>query len=207
VPPLSAAAGAAVSGTAATADALSPVVLAALAALVALALAGLILRQTRSRAPLAAGAVSAPASAPAVAAVALPPPPTARGRAGDNEVTDVPPDAEDVVRRALAALEAHDVSTAAELVHPDVVWPSAVSTDTIRGREEFCDYWSGRLATVDVQCQPVQFERVNGMLLVDVHEVVRDRSGKISYGQFRARREFFFRDGLIAEMRRRRWSV
>jgi ketosteroid isomerase-like protein len=119
----------------------------------------------------------------------------------------VPPDAESVVRRTLAALDAHDVATASELVHPDVVWPNAVSTATLQGRDAFHEYWTRRLAAVDVQCKPVQFERTADALVVEVHEVVRDASGKVSYGQFRARREFTFRDGLIAEMRTGRWSL
>jgi hypothetical protein len=111
------------------------------------------------------------------------------------------------VLRTLRALAAGDVATATELVHPDVLWPSSLTPDTIHGRDEFREYWSRRFSVVQVRCEPVRFERSNGSLMVEVHELVLDRNGKMSYGQFRARREFRFRDGLIAEMRLRRWNA
>jgi ketosteroid isomerase-like protein len=108
------------------------------------------------------------------------------------------------VRHALTALANGDVEAAAAVVHPDVTWAADPVRPPLRGRDEFREYWTGRLAATEIEFEPLAFEAEAGELRVVLHEAARNRAGGGGYGEFHARRRFRFRDGLIAEMTRGR---
>jgi ketosteroid isomerase-like protein len=162
-------------------------VVAALAALAALAGASLVRRRFRF-----------------TPAVALPPEAVASGAAAGAAVAAAPvapvDPSQQVVRDAFESLSAGDVEKAAALVHPDVRWPDP-GNGAVEGREQFEQYWKSRLSTVSIDIEPLNFERRNGELMVEINEVVRSRMTRTTIGEYHAVRRFTFRDGLIAEMK------
>jgi hypothetical protein len=165
-------------------------------AVLALIASGMLITRYSTRPVPAAGP---PAEIDEDLVVPPPPPPPAPLWSGAGEAARE----ENVICRVLSALSERDVDAAAALVHEEVVWPDPLSGHTIHGREAFREHWAHRFGNVSVQYAPIAFRMTGDSVQALVHEVVRNRADAQMYGQYRAQREFVFRDGLIAEMRMR----
>jgi hypothetical protein len=99
-----------------------------------------------------------------------------------------------------AAFNARDIDTILDQVTPDVDWPNAWEGGRIRGRGAVRDYWTRQWAAIDPTVEPIEFEqRPDGSIAVDVHQVVRDRTGALlSEGDIV--HVYAFRGGLVARM-------
>jgi hypothetical protein len=107
---------------------------------------------------------------------------------------------ERLLRRAYEAFNARDVEGALALMHPDVDWPNGMDGGREVGREAVRAYWTRQFGLIDSHVEPVGFESdAEGLVVVDVHQVVRDLDGELLSDGF-VQHAYTFRDGLVAHM-------
>jgi len=92
----------------------------------------------------------------------------------------VPQDLEALLRRTYAAFNARDIDTVIAVLHPDVDWPNAWEGGRVRGHAAVRSYWARQFEAIDGRVEPQGFALApDGRVVVDVHQVVRDRTGAI----------------------------
>jgi len=105
-----------------------------------------------------------------------------------------------LLQRAYAAFNARDIDSALATMRSDVVWPNGMEGGTVHGHEGVRAYWSRQWGMVDPHVFPVSFtEDESGRITVDVHQVVRDLSGKVLLDRM-VNHVYTLRDGLIQSM-------
>lgn len=107
--------------------------------------------------------------------------------------------AEELLRRAYAAFNARDIDRALAVMHPDVDWPNGMEGGRELGHEAVRAYWSRQFGLIDSHVEPESFDEVDGKIVVQVHQVVRDVDGALLSDQ-RVEHVYTLRDGLIARM-------
>ena len=107
--------------------------------------------------------------------------------------------AEELLRRAYAAFNARDIDRALAVMHPDVDWPNGMEGGRELGHEAVRAYWSRQFGLIDSHVEPESFEEVDGKIVVQVHQVVRDLDGALRSDQ-QVEHVYTLRDGLIARM-------
>jgi ketosteroid isomerase-like protein len=107
--------------------------------------------------------------------------------------------AKDLLRRAYAAFNARDIEGALAVMQPDVDWPNGMEGGRELGHDAVRAYWTRQFALIDSQVEPESFEEVDGKIVVQVHQVVRDVDGALLSDQ-RVEHVYTLRDGLIARM-------
>lgn len=106
----------------------------------------------------------------------------------------------ELLRAAYAAFNARDINAALALMTADVVWPRAFKGSFVRGHEEVRAYWTEQWSEIDPYVEPSAFHpEESGMILVDVHQVVRDLAGSVVADQHVGHR-FTIDHGLIQVM-------
>ncbi|HTS59904.1 MAG TPA: nuclear transport factor 2 family protein [Terriglobales bacterium] len=99
-----------------------------------------------------------------------------------------------------AAFNKRDIDRVLALMRPDVDWPNGMEGGRVHGRDEVRAYWKRQWGILDPHVEPVRIEdNEAGDAVVDVHQVVRDLSGKILKDQI-VQHVYSFRDGLIDRM-------
>jgi hypothetical protein len=99
-----------------------------------------------------------------------------------------------------AAFNQRDIDGVLALMRPDVDWPNGMEGGRVHGRDEVRAYWRRQWGILDPHVEPVRIEdNQAGNTVVDVHQVVRDLSGKILKDQI-VQHVYSFRDGLIERM-------
>ncbi|HKV82785.1 MAG TPA: nuclear transport factor 2 family protein [Candidatus Sulfotelmatobacter sp.] len=84
-----------------------------------------------------------------------------------------------LLQKAYAAFNARDIDGALATMNPDVVWPNGMEGGTVHGHEGVRAYWTRQWGMIDPHVDPVNFtEDEHGRIVVDVHQVVRDLTGK-----------------------------
>jgi hypothetical protein len=105
-----------------------------------------------------------------------------------------------LLRAAYAAFNARDVDAALALMTPDVAWPRAFKGGFVDGHEQVRAYWTEQWSEIDPHVTPLAFHAdEEGAVVVDVHQVVRDRAGAVLADEHTCHR-FTLRDGLIDKM-------
>jgi hypothetical protein len=105
-----------------------------------------------------------------------------------------------LLERAYEAFNARDIDSVLSLLQPDVDWPNAMEDRREHGHEAVRAYWTRQFALVDSSVEPLAFEcRDNGVVVVQVHQVVWDLQGTLRSDTL-VRHEYTFREGLIARM-------
>jgi ketosteroid isomerase-like protein len=106
----------------------------------------------------------------------------------------------ELLRRAYAAFNARDIDAALATMAPDVAWPRAFKGGFVRGHEEVRAYWMEQWSEIDPHVEPISFHTEGtGHILVDVHQVVRDRAGTVLADDHVGHR-FIIESGLIRAM-------
>lgn len=109
------------------------------------------------------------------------------------------PDIE-LLRAAYAAFNARDIDAALATMAPDVTWPKAFKGGFARGHQEVRAYWTEQWSEIDPHVEPASFRpEADGRILVDVHQVVRDRAGAVIADGHVGHR-FTIESGLICGM-------
>jgi hypothetical protein len=105
-----------------------------------------------------------------------------------------------LLRAAYAAFNARDFDAAFATMAADVTWPRAFKGGFVRGQQEVRAYWTEQWSEIDPHVEPVTFRSEGaGRILVDVHQVVRDRKGTI-LGDEHVGHRFIIQGGLIQSM-------
>ena len=99
------------------------------------------------------------------------------------------------------AFNRRDINAVLATTHPDVDWAIGLEGGRLRGHEKVRDYWKRQWASFDFQVTPLMFEgsERSPMMVVNVHQVVRDRSGKLILERL-WQHVFHIRDGLLERM-------
>ena len=106
----------------------------------------------------------------------------------------------ELLRKAYTAFNGRDIDAALALMTPDVHWPRAFKGGFVRGPEEVRAYWTEQWSEIDGKVEPVAFHmEEDGQVLVEVHQVVRDRAGTVLADESVGHR-FTFEHGLIQGM-------
>ncbi len=85
-------------------------------------------------------------------------------------------------------------------MQPDVAWPNGWEGGYVHGHEHVRDYWTRQWAVLDPHVDPVEIRpEANGRVTVMVHQVVRDREGKLLVDTM-VRHVYTLREGLIERM-------
>ena len=101
---------------------------------------------------------------------------------------------------AYAAFNARDVDAALATMHPDVAWPNGMEGGWVYGREAVRAYWTRQWGIIDPRVEPRRFTTgAEGRVVVDVHQVVRDRAGTVVTDQM-VQHVYTIDDGLIQRM-------
>lgn len=98
------------------------------------------------------------------------------------------------------AFNARDIETVLATLHPAVIWPNGMEGGTLHGHSAVRDYWTRQWTQIDPLVEPRGFSTdVDGRTVVDVHQVVRDRNGKLLVDQL-IQHVYRIEDGLVREM-------
>jgi hypothetical protein len=85
-------------------------------------------------------------------------------------------------------------------MQPDVDWPNAMEGRREIGHANVREYWRRQFEVFDPHVEPVGFSDDGaGRTVVDVHQVVKDRTGKVLVDQL-VQHVYSFRGGLIDRM-------
>lgn len=105
-----------------------------------------------------------------------------------------------LLEQAYAAFNARDLDGALATMTPDVEWPNGMEGGTVHGHEGVRDYWTRQWGMIDPHVDPVGFkDDVDGRIVVSVHQVVRELSGKVLLDRM-VEHVYSLRDGLISSM-------
>jgi ketosteroid isomerase-like protein len=106
----------------------------------------------------------------------------------------------ELLTEVYAAFNQRDIDRVLALMRPDVDWPNGMEGGRVHGRDQVRAYWRRQWGILDPQVEPVRIaDNEAGDTVVDVHQVVRDLSGKILKDQI-VQHVYSFRDGLIERM-------
>src|SRR5688572_16545952 len=108
--------------------------------------------------------------------------------------------ARDLLTTAYAAFNARDVERALATMHPDVAWPNGMEGGYVHGHDGVREYWIRQWRLIDPHVRPRAYAaEATGHVVVDVHQVVRDRSGNVLTDQM-VQHAYVIVAGLITRM-------
>jgi hypothetical protein len=112
----------------------------------------------------------------------------------------VSPETIELLERSYAAFNARKVDEALATMRPDIDWPDMLGNRRIVGRDAVREYWQSQFDVMDPNVTPTGYaEGRDGQVVVDVHQVVRDKQGNL-LGEQDVQHAYVFRDGLAAAM-------
>ena len=106
----------------------------------------------------------------------------------------------DLLQRVYAAFNRREIETVLAAMHADVDWPNGWEGGRVLGKAAVRDYWKRQFEVLDPHVEPKNFTpETDGRIAVDVHQVVRDKSGKLLVDQM-VRHVYEIRGGLVQSM-------
>jgi hypothetical protein len=104
------------------------------------------------------------------------------------------------LRSLYAAFNARDVDAALAVMTPNVDWPNGWEGGRVVGHDQVRDYWLRQWAEIDSSAELTAIrERPGGVVEVSVHQVGRDREGKVLFDD-EVRHVYAFRGDLVERM-------
>ena len=108
--------------------------------------------------------------------------------------------APELLRDAYAAFNRRDIDGVLASMSADVDWPNGMEGGCVHGHDELRAYWTRQWAVVDPYVEPARIvEGDSGDTVVEVHQVVRDLSGKVLVDRM-VQHVYRIRSGLIERM-------
>jgi ketosteroid isomerase-like protein len=108
--------------------------------------------------------------------------------------------ATDLLKTAYSAFNARDIDGALATMKPDVVWPNGMEGGVVYGHDGVRSYWTRQWGILNPHVDPVGFEEdESGRIVVHVHQVVHDNSGKLLLDRM-VDHVYTLEDGLIRSM-------
>lgn len=109
-------------------------------------------------------------------------------------------DPREILLGAYREFNARELDAALARMRPDVVWPNGMEGGFVYGREGVRDYWTRQWAILDPKVDPLDIrEDEAGRWVVEVHQVVQDREGKLLMDKV-VRHAYRIESGLIVRM-------
>jgi ketosteroid isomerase-like protein len=106
-------------------------------------------------------------------------------------------DAEKLLAKTYAAFNARDIDAALAAMHSRVDWPNGMEGGRVSGHGAIRDYWTRQWRLIDPTVEPKRFTVMeDGRVAVEVHQVVRDLTGKMLKDEM-MQHVYAFEDGLI----------
>ena len=103
----------------------------------------------------------------------------------------------ELLKRLYHQFNARDIVSVLSAMHEDVIWANGMEGGHVRGRRGVRDYWTRQWAMIDPHVEPVAFSTGSaGEVVVEVHQVVRDRAGNLLVDQM-VGHIFQIEDGLV----------
>jgi hypothetical protein len=107
---------------------------------------------------------------------------------------------EELLASAYAAFNARNIDAVLAMMHPDVDWANGMEGGRVHGHKGVREYWNRQWATLDPCVEPLRFRTDEAdRILVDVHQVVRDLSGRVLSDQM-VQHVYTIEDNLIQRM-------
>lgn len=105
-----------------------------------------------------------------------------------------------LIAAAYTAFNARDIDAVLVLMQPDVDWPNGMEGGRVHGHQAVRDYWTRQWKLVDPNVIPVSMtDDAQDRTTVDVHQVVKDLSGKLLLDQI-VQHIYTVQNDLIARM-------
>jgi hypothetical protein len=105
-----------------------------------------------------------------------------------------------LLKRAYEAFNARDIDAALVTMQPEVEWPNGMEGGTVHGHAGVREYWMRQWGILDPHVDPVNFHGdERGRIMVDVHQVVHDMSGKLLLDRM-VQHVYSIEGGLIRNM-------
>jgi ketosteroid isomerase-like protein len=105
----------------------------------------------------------------------------------------------ELLHRTYAAFNRREIETVLTMMHANVDWPNGMEGGRVLGKAAVRDYWKRQFELLDPHVEPKTFTREGGRIVVDVHQVARDKNGKLVVDQM-VRHVYEIRDELIQSM-------
>jgi hypothetical protein len=106
----------------------------------------------------------------------------------------------EVLSQVYDAFNAREIDVVLAQLAPDVDWPNGMEGGRVHGRAAVREYWLRQWSVIDPRVEPRHFAVDDaGLIVVDVHQTVRDLSGKVVVDQM-VQHVYTIRDGLILRM-------
>jgi len=85
-----------------------------------------------------------------------------------------------LVRRLYDRFNARDIDGVLSSLVENVAWANGMDGGHVHGREAVREYWTRQWAAIDPHVDPVHVgDPIDGTTRVEVHQVVKDLSGKV----------------------------
>lgn len=105
-----------------------------------------------------------------------------------------------LITRAYTAFNERRLDDVLVLMQPDVEWPNGMEGGTVHGHDGVRAYWLRQWAVIDPHVEPLRVAvGPEGEIVVDVHQVVRDRDGTVLVDQ-QVRHVYWLIEGRIQRM-------
>jgi hypothetical protein len=105
-----------------------------------------------------------------------------------------------LIHEAYRAFNAREMEAALATMQSNVEWPNGMEGGTVSGHGGVRDYWTRQWGMIDPRVDPVKINADgHGRIVVGVHQVVRDLSGKILLDRT-VEHVYSFEDELIRSM-------
>jgi ketosteroid isomerase-like protein len=89
-----------------------------------------------------------------------------------------------LLKRIYERFNARDMEAVLAALDENVTWANGMEGGHVHGRAGVRDYWARQWAIVDPRVEPVSFaEGPDHEVIVEVHQVVHDREGKLLVDQ------------------------
>lgn len=89
---------------------------------------------------------------------------------------------EEIIKQAYAAFNNRDIPGVLAHFQPNVLWANGWEGGHVQGHEAVHDYWTRQWKELNPWVEPVDFrQRNDGRLEVTVHQVVKDKNGKLLF--------------------------
>ncbi len=107
---------------------------------------------------------------------------------------------QELIKQAYAAFNARNIPAVLTTLHPRVRWSRAWEGDYATGHDEVQAYWQRQWQELDPHVEPTSISELrDGRLEVAVHQVVKDKQGKLVF-EGPVKHLYTLQDGLLQQM-------
>ena len=105
----------------------------------------------------------------------------------------------ELLTRTYDAWNRRDIDAVLRHLDDDVKWPNQMEMTTARGHRAVRAYWEKQFKVIDPIVEPLRFTELGEVIVVDVHQVVRDLDGAVLV-ESQVGQSFAFRGAKVRSM-------